>query len=1076
MKKLLKSRFLKGTALLLALSAALYATIVFDPDSQPALTTAPYALQDSNLDPSGTKAYRAWYENGAWTGDLIEYDISAGGIRTTSATPVIGNFTESELISHAADSTLNWTARSRFAAKEDGVANYWQETAGGRQIFTYVDSDDDGVADTQADFLWDKLSAAQQLALDPDTVAAGLVGPYDSDTLNFIRGDRTNEKSSPGGTLRIRYSLLGDIINSWPVYVGPPTESYTISGFIDFKNTISGFPPDADPTDPRPGRIAVGANDGMLHVFDEIDGSEVWAYIPSMLLDKLDNLTAIPYTHSYYVDGKPTVRSAQVGSDDTWKTVLASGMGAGARGLFILDMTDADPDPSTDEIVMYEKTGSDFGYIYGQPSIFRLADDHWYVITGNGFGSTADAAKLLLISLYDGSVTTIDTGATGAGLAAISLVDINRDNRADYAYGGDTDGDMWKFDLTDLAALSATKIFDGDASQPITTRPEIGVHPEGGFMVLFGTGSAMSLADATDEAYPTQAIFGIWDNATSTSIVEQTLVQVDDYEFTGTAADGTPTSETENIRYISSEQAVEYTCPVGDDTCSPATDTDLGWKVELPVNERVIGPPLLRAGRVTVMTTNPTGTITDSDGALTSDLEGDSWLVTLYYLTGGDNDEIFMNLNNDGTLDDADKVNTGSVAAPDLQIPVALNMGDGNISQPALARVGPGADVLFINGLRLSLPQNPSSGGPLLSGHIDVDTDSPNTDPLAGGSTAPNSNSKHSEGYNVETSDGLGRGVDGHFHDYDTVNGISYVDVFELEPRRNLGDLTALPVDKSGDNCPAGSVEVLVDDDNDPATPKVSANRCVSAVEAELNRAFDNYGEPETTSPLAPTLEAEVFGLGSTSPLGADTPFIVVLANADLSSSGKLQIGCRVWDVVEYQDMITRQLEAGMAPDELDDCPGGAGGKNTECPGVTHGLVDNSLVFTLNSIAAGTDVTGKADLGDCSTLSEDDGLSDHPTLRIGFTTRSILDGGIHGTRAQCVLGLHDYHDKVCYSDAAVLENAAAAVSAGPDKAYSYTSCEDDAFTGSKPDGIPPAGYIRDPARNLHITESLEGDN
>jgi|GEM_PF-712998 len=1089
MNRTKKLRNLKVAALLLALSAALYATIVFDPDSQPALTTSPYALQDTNLAPDGTKAYRTWYENGAWTGDLIEYAISAGGARTTTATPVIGNYTESELLAHAADSTLNWTARSRFAYKEANVANYWQETSGGRQIFTYVDTNNDGVADAQADFLWDELGTAQQLALDPATVTAGLTSTYDSDILNFIRGNRSDEKSNTGGTLRIRYSLLGDIVDSWPVYVGPPTENYTFGGFVTFKNTHSGDPT-ADPVvPPRPGRIVVGANDGMLHAFDEVDGSEVWAYIPSMLLDKLDNLTVIPYTHTYYVDGKPTVRSAQIG-DGTWKTVLTSGMGAGAKGLFVLDMTDASPDPSSDNIIMYEKTGNDFGYIYGQPSIFRLADDDWYIVTGNGFGSTSDTAKLLLISLSDGSVSTISTGASGAGLAAISLVDVNRDNRADFAYGGDTDGDMWKFDLTDLDNLTATKIFDGDPSQPITTRPEIGVHPEGGFMVLFGTGSALSLADAADDSYPTQAIYGIWDSATNSDItdsstVEQTMVQVDDYEFTGTDSSGNPTSRTENVRYISTNNPVEYTCPVGDDTCDPTTDTDLGWKVALPANERVIGPPLLRAGRITVMTTNPTGTTTETDGTLTTDLEGDSWLTSLYYLTGGDNDEIFMNLNNDGALDDSDKVDISSSGTPDLRIPVAVNMGDGNISQPALARIGPGADVLYINGLRLSLPQNNTSGGALLSGHIDVDTDSPNTDPLDGGSIAPNTNTLHSEGYDVTTSDGVNRGVDGHFHDYDTANGVSYVDVFELEPRRDISDLTAIPVDKSG-GCPAGSVEVFYDDDNDPDTPDVSADRCVSAVAPELNRAFDNYGQPDAATPVAPTLASEVFGLDTSSPLDPNTQFVITLANADLSSSGKIQIGCRVWDVVEYQDMITRQLEdaTNIAPNALDDCP------NNACPNVAHTLIDNSLVFTLNSIAAGEYVSGAGTATDgattvnldgtreCSNISENDanGLSHHPTLRIGFSTRSILDGGIHGTRSECVLGLHDYHDKVCYYDAAVLDNAYNAVTAGPDPDYSYSTCQDSAFDGTKPAGLPPAGYIRDPARNLHLTESLEGDN
>ncbi len=71
-----------------------------------------------------------------------------------------------------------------------------------------------------------------------------------------------------------------------------------------------------------------------------------------------------------------------------------------------------------------------------------------------------------------------------------------------------------------------------------------------------------------------------------------------------------------------------------------------------------------------------------------------------------------------------------------------------------------------------------------LNGHIEVHTDSPHN-----GTTATNSTVKQSQGYNVTLGDGLGRGVDGHFHDYDTVNGVTYVDLFRLEPRRGLASL-----------------------------------------------------------------------------------------------------------------------------------------------------------------------------------------------------------------------------------------------------------------------------------------------
>jgi hypothetical protein len=179
----------------------------------------------------------------------------------------------------------------------------------------------------------------------------------------------------------------------------------------------------------------------------------------------------------------------------------------------------------------------------------------------------------------------------------------------------------------------------------------------------------------------------------------------------------------------------------------------------------------------------------------------------------------------------------------------------------------------------------------LLNGHIEVHTDSPHN-----GATATNSTIKHSQGYNVTLGDGLGRGVDGHFHDYDTVNGVTYVDLFRLEPRRGLASLAT----EYQGAAPCGNVpnDLGVEVDG----------KCLAAVEGELNRAYDTLqtdanGNPETG------LAAEVYTLDGSTPLDPNQKFIVVLANADRSGAGILQIGCRSWPVVAYQDMITSSRE-----------------------------------------------------------------------------------------------------------------------------------------------------------------------
>ena len=1000
-----KTRILLAGALLAVVTASLYAAMRFIPSTQPAAVIGKYALKNSAL-AGGTIAYRPFYENGAWQGDIIQYQIDASGTRSTDASvgsnsPVVAG--SSGGCGQTAPGGC-WMARATFESKVASVTDYWKEINNGRNIFTYGDTDDDGVADTQVDFLWSNLSDTQRAILDPETAAvlnpSPLTAAYDSPILNFIRGDDSNEKAT-GGTYRNRYSLLGDIINSWPLYIGAPPENYAISSFITFKNLYSG-------ANLRDGRIAVGANDGMLHVFDEDDGSEVYAYVPSMLHGKLNRLKVLPYdsvNHTYYVDGKLTSVSAQINS--TWKTVLTGGLGAGGTGLFALDVTN--PDPSSDKI-LFEVTGSDVGYIYSQPSIIRLADDNWYIVTGNGY-NTGGNGKLLLISLNDGTYTSLSTGVT-AGLSGATLVDTNSDTYADIAFAGDEDGNLWKFYLgSSPPSPNPKRIYQPPlaigTSQPITTRPEVGEHPRGGYMVLFGTGSLTSVVDAVDPAYPTQALYGIWDSGPGAVIVTQTLAEVTDETFTYGA-----TTTTESIRYVVTNNVIDYKCAANDATC------DIGWKVNLPnTGERVVGPPQLRNSRMIVVTTNPLGT------SGSSDLVGDSWMMSVNYLTGGDNNVIVLNLNGDSDLDAADAVDIGTVDDPDLRAPVGLHLGDGNISQPTLASITSGIDALFINGLRMPLPIIPQVAGPLLGGHLDVETDSP-----SGGLIAPNSISKHSEGYNIETNDGLGLGVDGHFHNYDTSNNLTYVDIFQLEPRR--GKPSHDPV-----SAPCSS------DPNMKTIDITGAGDCLQVIEGELNRAYDTLATDRDGNTDA--VASEVYARGTALPMDKDQKFIVVLANADLSPAADLQIGCRTWNAQAYQDMITYQLEdLSRTPSQLqDDYHGNA-----------------SLIFTADDIADGDSDPGGVI---CPVDSPD------PTLRIYFASTDILQGGIHGTRSQCVLGLHDYRDPIDYWDNEVLCYAP--------KYNSGETVDCSGLTNRDGDPLrdPGSTYIKDPTdptNTWHVTE------
>jgi len=1053
------------SALTLGVCSVLFAAAVLVPSTTPTVTIGQYALKNSDLLQGKTQAYRPWFENGAWQGDIIEYDILADGTRETDADvganpATAGAAGKCDFSGHSGAGC--WTARATFIANgaddpgtENPTNEYWQN----RNIFTNNGG--------QVTFTWNNLSTTQREAVDKATYDAiqavtppdpSLNTPEASDILNYIRGQRLNEKindtvSGSSGDLRTRYSVLGDI-TSTPLYIGPPRETYgQLSGFVTFTTNNAS----------RDGRIAVGANDGMLHVFDEDDGSEVFAYVPSMVLDKLPNLAArdASYNHTYYVAGDLLSGSAHYGSD--WHTVLVGGGGPGFAGLYALDMTD---DAYSSSKLIFEKTSADgFGYIYGKPQIAPVGDDasstpDWYIFSGSGYSiSASHDTALKMISLDDPTtVYSISTGTTG-GLSAPALLSTDIDNMVELAFAGDLNGDLWMFTInqTNPSLSTVIKVYDGSPDQPITNAPTIGQHPyQNGYMLYFGTGSILSLDDALndglgsggDPAVQTdytkkQAIHGLWIDTKSAT----TLTALAATPYASSDLRTQPLVETtatfdgveEALRITPSENTLNYVCAVGDTTC--ISNQFKGWKVEFPnCGERLIGSPFLRAKRVQFLTNNPTG---PANACGTRNFQGDSWVMSLDYLYGTANNTVVYNLEPDSALDNKDKVTYSG----NLEAPVGINLGPGNIAQPTFARLEFGIDKMYINGIFLAIPPIPAPG-PILGGHLDVDTDSP-TD----GVIATNNRSKHSEGYNINSHDGLGRGIDGHVHDYDTMHNVDWVDLFELEPRRGQANMvTALASEPQGGVCSTDEDEkgILV------------GEACLEAIEGELNRAYDTLhtdqdGKPDLLKVLgdasSAVLQSEVNSLNTDATFTKAVPethFIVTLANADLSNAGYIQIGCKVWPVVEYQNMITEKLLDGRIS--------------------TDGLVDNdnhSLVFTLKDIidAAPDDCPGGSNSAITEEFAISKGLSSTPTLRIGFGQRSILDEGVHATRSQCVLGLHDYRDAVCYADEQVLTAAESALQNKPDPAYSYSSCN-----GFSTLSTPPDDYIRDPARNLHITE------
>ena len=555
---------------------------------------------------------------------MNNYDLGSGGAVAYRSDFFGGNW-DGDLVAYdisgAGTSAVKWQARDQLARVD------WNT---GRKIFSM-----NGPAGVS--FAWSTattaLSATQQAMLGGE--------PLGRQLLEFTRGSAQLE----GTSFRPRLSRLGDIVHSRPYYV---RHSATVE------------------------RVYVGANDGMLHAFDAATGAEVFAYIPSMLLPKLSQFAVNPYiSHQYGVDGQLGV--LRLASSGTAQTLLAGGLGGGARGVFTLDISD--PTPASQDaaaaMAKWEVTENssgfgNLGHVYGAPLYARLNSGQTVLLVPNGVNSSTGQASLYIINPQTGALLAevpADASGPDNGLTSISAADLNGDGKIDVIYGGDLKGTLWKFNFSGNAwPAAATALFTPPVgtARPIMSAPAVSLAPVGGVMVNFGTGKLLETADltATDNDY----LYGILDSprVTASSLVQATLSTV---TGSGSSAIQYRLSSTGTPNYASGAR---------------------GWRITLGAGERLIGgDSLVNAGRFVVTTAVPDPASSSYGG----------WLLQVDAMTGGGPATPFIDLNNGNS----DKVQVSVAGVSTWQSPIGRFLGRGLWSQPVLAKVDQNFDLPLFN-------------------------------------------------------------------------------------------------------------------------------------------------------------------------------------------------------------------------------------------------------------------------------------------------------------------------------------------------------------------------------------------
>jgi type IV pilus assembly protein PilY1 len=314
--------------------------------------------------------------------------------------------------------------------------------------------------------------------------------------IQFIHGYDSYDENGNGNTAEKRDWILGAFLHSRPLII-----HYGQGRSVIF----------------------AGANDGMLHAFDDETGEELWAFIPPDLLERLKDLTGEALV--YYVDGSPRAYVVDRDNDGTIESshgdrvILAFGERRGGNRYFALDVTSPQSPQLLWQIGPHVTGYSEMGQSWSTPIVGRIrygdGEKMAFFIgggydenqdSGPGAGQDAHGRAIYIVDALTGGLVWNYSHAQNPLMANsipsdIALVDTTGDGYVDRLYVGDTGAKMWRFDIGSPSPSNWTSkiVFDSGPQRKIFYPPDVclengGQHYE---MLFFGTGDREDPKDIT---------------------------------------------------------------------------------------------------------------------------------------------------------------------------------------------------------------------------------------------------------------------------------------------------------------------------------------------------------------------------------------------------------------------------------------------------------------------------------------------------------------------------------------------------------------------------------------------------
>ncbi len=330
---------------------------------------------------------------------------------------------------------------------------------------------------------------------------------------------------------------------------------------------------------------------GLVQVFDVKNAKEHFAYLPRAFVPLIGQTTTAKWwqfstREENFRQFDTNLSLHQIYHNNEWKNILLGGIGGQGRGVFALDVTK--PATFNTQHILYDSgERPDFGSMNAAPRVAKLANHNkgkYMMLFSNGYRTeTTHNPALYITPLFANEGQSylmpieLDAINTIQQLGAVTLVANTTDAEvADYAYAGDTQGNLWRFDLKTMGkAQKVATLRKNNMPQEIIMAPTVSRHPDGGLVIYVATGG--------------ERVYGTTEQATNTTfyVIHDKL------------------NQSGNTNVVSRNQLQARTISVYNDdylTVKPLENfswkTFSGWYIDFSGNKNIAFSPELASGNI----------------------------------------------------------------------------------------------------------------------------------------------------------------------------------------------------------------------------------------------------------------------------------------------------------------------------------------------------------------------------------------------------------------------------------------------------------------------------------------------